>query len=222
MPIRLDERLTEIARLAEGADTVCDVGSDHGKLACWLVQTGRAARAIATDISAPSLKKAERLAEELGLADEVPTRVGDGLDPIADGEADVVVIAGMGGDLIARILERAREQGKRFGRFVLSPNTHAERVREQVQRMGHTVVHDGSVGCAGKDYTVIATREGGEEKFDALQLAFGKFFATDGEFRARAAAELAQINGLLAGNPGAASLAERKRLLEEALKECAE
>ena len=75
---------------------------------------------------------------------------------------------------------------------------------------------------SGKDYTVIATREGGEEKFDALQLAFGKFFATDGEFRARAAAELAQINGLLAGNPGAASLAERKRLLEEALKECAE
>lgn len=222
MPIRLDERLTEIARLANGACIVCDVGSDHGKLACRLVQTGGAERAIATDISAPSLKKAERLAEELGLADEVQTRIGDGLDPIADREADVVVIAGMGGDLIARILERARKQGKSFGRFVLSPNTHAERVREQLQRMGHTVVHDGTVGCAGKNYTVIATREGGEEKFDALQLVFGKFFAVDEEFRARAAAELAQIKKLLAENPAAAALNERKKLLEEALEECSE
>ena len=107
MPIRLDERLTAIAEQAAGVRTVCDVGSDHGKLACWLVQTGRAERAVATDISAPSLKKAERLAEELGLADLVETRTGDGLDPVADREADAVVIAGMGGDLGDGILERA-------------------------------------------------------------------------------------------------------------------
>ena len=97
MPIRLDERLTAAANLAAGGATVCDVGCDHGTLACYIVQTGRAERAIATDISAPSLKKAERLAEELGLTDLVETRVGDGLDPVADGEADVVVLAGMGG-----------------------------------------------------------------------------------------------------------------------------
>ena len=58
MPIRLDERLTAVAELAAGAKVLCDVGCDHGKLACYAVQTGRAESALATDISAPSLRKA--------------------------------------------------------------------------------------------------------------------------------------------------------------------
>ena len=58
MPIRLDRRLNAIASLVLGR-RVCDVGSDHGKLACYLVQTGRAEYVVATDISAPSLRKAE-------------------------------------------------------------------------------------------------------------------------------------------------------------------
>ena len=203
MPIRLDARLAVVAELASGAVTVCDVGCDHGKLACWLVETGRAERAIATDISLPSLKKAEVLAEHLGVSDLVETRAGDGLDPVLDGEADTVVIAGMGGDLIARILERAHAEGKRFGRLVLSPNTHPERAE-----------------CGGKAYTVIATREGEGDRLDGLQLLFGKFFASDEGFALRARKEIAGIDALLKENPEAAALAGRKSLLEAALKEC--
>ena len=221
MPIRLDERLTVAANLAAGGATVCDVGCDHGKLACYMVQTGRAERAIATDISAPSLKKAERLAEELGLTDLVETRVGDGLDPVADGEADVVVLAGMGGDLIARILERACAQGKRFSRFVLSPNTHPERAREAAGAAGHRIVADIAAECAGKYYPVIATKAGGAEKLSRSELLFGRFFAEDEDFPVRASRELSELENTLKQNPSASGLAERKALLEEALKECA-
>ncbi len=220
MPIRLDARLAAVAELASGSATVCDVGCDHGKLACWLVETGRAERAIATDISLPSLKKAEVLAEHLGVSDLVETRAGDGLDPVRDGEADTVVIAGMGGDLIARILERAHAEGKRFGRLVLSPNTHPERVREQLGRQGHEIVADTVAECGGKAYTVIATREGEGDRLDGLQLLFGKFFASDEGLALRARKEIAGIDALLKENPEAAALAGRKSLLEAALKEC--
>lgn len=220
MPIRLDERLTAIAEQAAGVRTVCDVGSDHGKLACWLVQTGRAERAIATDISAPSLKKAERLAEELGLSDLVKTRAGDGLAPVADGEADAVVIAGMGGDLIAGILERAHAEGKRFPRFVLSPNTHPERVRGVLAEVGHRITGDFSAECAGKRYTVITTAEGEGEELSDAELKFGRFFRTDRDFVLAAGKELEALGAQLRLNPDATGLAERAAALREALKEC--
>lgn len=219
MPIRLDERLTAVAELAAGAKVLCDVGCDHGKLACYAVQTGRAESALATDISAPSLRKAAELAEDTGVYDRVETRLGDGLDPVADGEADTVVIAGMGGDLIARILERAHAQGKTFPRLVLSPNTHPERVRAALAGTGYALTADMRVPCAGKAYTVIAA-ERGEEILGELQLLFGKFFATDEAFRAEAGREAEELGRTLAAHPEAAGLKEKKALLERALKEC--
>ena len=219
MPIRLDERLTAVAALAAGAEVLCDVGCDHGKLACYAVQTGRAERALATDISAPSLRKAAELAAETGVYDRVETRLGDGLDPVADGEADTVVIAGMGGDLIARILERAHAQGKKFRRLVLSPNTHPERVRAALAGTGYAIAADMRVRCSGKVYTVIAA-ERGEESLGELQLIFGKFFARDEEFAKSAAKEAEELAAALAEHPEAAGLKEKKALLERALKEC--
>lgn len=218
MPIRLDGRLTAVAAQSAGR-TVCDIGSDHGKLACRLVQTGAAERAIATDISAPSLAKAKRLAEELGIADLVDTRIGDGLEPIAAGEADTVVIAGMGGDLIADILRRGAEQGKTFGRLVLSPNTRAERVRDLLAKTGYTITYDAAVECAGKRYAVITAVLGEGEKLDGMQKAFGKFFRTDAEFAAAARAELESLTETLRRNPDAANLAKRAELLSSALAE---
>lgn len=67
MPIRLDQRLTAIANLVDYGK-VADVGCDHGKLGYYLVSTDRASEVIATDISAPSLAKAEELAKENGCA----------------------------------------------------------------------------------------------------------------------------------------------------------
>ncbi|MEG1528926.1 MAG: class I SAM-dependent methyltransferase, partial [Clostridia bacterium] len=103
MPIRLDERLTTIANLAIG-DTVADIGCDHGKLGYYLLSTDRAKKIVATDISAKSLAKAEMLVNENGVASQFETRLGDGLKPLASNEADVVVVAGLGGDVISQIL----------------------------------------------------------------------------------------------------------------------
>lgn len=218
MSIRADKRLAAIGDCVEGR-CVADIGCDHGKLACGLVAEGRAERAIATDISAACLVKARELASVTGVADRVETRVGDGLAVIGDGEADCVVIAGMGGDLIANIMLSAAREGKKFSRFVLSPNTHAERVREAVCAVGQRIEKDFCVECAGKRYAVIATAAG-EERLDGLQTLFGKFFRTDAEFARYADRELASLEAALGENPAATALAERKLALERARKEC--
>lgn len=214
MPIRLDERLSAVASLVDYG-VVADIGCDHGKLGFYLLGTDRASMVIATDISECSLQKAKLLACDNGLP--MQTRLGDGLAPIADGEADTVVIAGLGGDVISEILKRSREDGKRFKAFVLSPNTHPERVRRELLLQGHTVIFDDIVECAGKRYTLIKTKIG-ESALDELQLAFGAFYAQSERFLKYATEELAYKESILAGHE-TEELKERVALLRCAIAE---
>ena len=198
MPIRLDERLTLIATLVDYGK-VADVGCDHGKLAYFLVGTDRASGVIATDVSAPSLQKARELALENGVTDVMQTRLGDGLEPIASREVDTVVIAGLGGDVISGILEKARADRKEFAHFILSPNTHAEKVRAEIARCGHKIVFDDMLVVAGKTYTVIKTEEG-EEALDLDQIKYGKFFKTSKSFKSWLEKEIKEKKNILSKN----------------------
>ena len=198
MPIRIDERLTAIATLIKGG-TVADVGCDHGKLGYYLVSTDRAEKVVATDISAPSLQKAQELAFDNGVSHLMETRLGDGLSPIKSKEADVVVIAGLGGDVMAEILSSARIEGKEFDHFVLSPNTHPEKVRRELAHSHHTIVTDNLTECAGKYYTIISTQlnKDYKETLDDEQIVYGKFFTTDEVFKKRTLEEIATMRNIL-------------------------
>lgn len=212
MPIRLDERLTAVAGLVD-CGTVADIGCDHGKLGFYLLGTDRASKVIATDISDGSLQKARQLAYDNGL--DMQTRLGDGLEPVADGEADTVVVAGLGGDVISEILARARGENKRFKHFVLSPNTHPEKVRKELLLQGHTIVFDDAVECAGKRYTLIKS-EVGESTLDEFQIAFGAFYTQNERFLRYASEELAYKKGILANHPSE-ELEKRVKLLKRAI-----
>jgi len=219
MPIRLDERLYKIATLVDFG-RVADVGCDHGKLGYYLLETDRASAVIATDISRESLKKAEELAYSEGVSELMQTRLCDGLDAVKSGEVDSVVIAGLGGDVISGIMARAAAQGKRFKHFILSPNTHQEKVRAQIAEQGHRIVFDSVIECAGKLYTVIKTEEG-EEKLGEFQTLFGKFYASDKNVLAALEDELSRIDGYLKENDCAVVLKRRKSLIERALGDAA-
>ena len=83
--MRLKGRLLSIAEMVPPSRCVVDVGTDHGRLPVWLVKRGIAERAIVTDISAASLKKAEALIKNHGLEGVIEPRVGDGLSVICPG-----------------------------------------------------------------------------------------------------------------------------------------
>ena len=216
MPIRLDQRLTSIANLVDYGK-VADVGCDHGKLGYYLVSTDRASEVIATDISAPSLAKAEELAKENGVSDIMCARLGDGLGCVESEEVDTVIIAGLGGDVIANILSRARDEGKTFQHFLLSPNTHPEKVRAAIVKCGHTIVLDEMLECAGKTYTIVKTNEG-ESTLSSEQIAYGAFFDTSDNFAYFANKEIEGMKNILERNPKAVELKDKITKLENALQ----
>ena len=149
------ERLDCAIELLSGAQVVADVGCDHGRLSCALIQRDLASRCIAIDISEPSLKKAERLIRQIGAQARIETRLGDGLAPLAAGEADAIAILGMGGTLMAQILS-VEPPLMGAGICVLQPMRAAEDIRRWLYERNYPILGDRVVLDAGRYYQVFS------------------------------------------------------------------
>ena len=149
------ERLNCAMEMLSGARVVADVGCDHGRLACALVQSGAAEKCVAIDVSADSLEKARRLAERVGVSGGVETRLGDGLLPLAPNEADALAILGMGGTLMTRILEAPPIPLNGARLCVLQPMRAAEDIRRWLYERNYPVRDDRVVLEGGRLYQVF-------------------------------------------------------------------
>ena len=168
--IALDPRLSMIARLVGGCERCADIGCDHGRLGAFMLQSGQCARLIFTDISEPSLKKARRLVENLGLSDRASFAVGSGALALTE-PVDAAVIAGMGGATIAKIVEEGR---KRLGsaRLILQPNVAAPQLRESLALNGYRITDERVAQDGRRDYVVICAVPG-EAAYDERQRIVG-------------------------------------------------
>ena len=166
----LDKRLFEIVSNLKPGDRVADVGCDHGKVAVAAVKITEN-RVIATDISAPSLKKAVELADRSGVSDMIDFRVGDGVSVLKNGEADTLVVAGMGGIEIAGMIGTLE-----FKKYVLCPHSSEEELREKIISEKIVIQRDYPVFSKGKFYRVIVAGEGEktENDYTEAELLFGK------------------------------------------------
>jgi len=129
--MKLSKRLQTIAERVSSGARIADIGSDHALLPVYLVQSGKAPSAIAGELNTGPYQAACKQTAAAGLSKVISVRQGDGLNVLQPGEADTVTIAGMGGSLMASILEEGRQGGKLEGvsELVLQPNVGEEEVR---------------------------------------------------------------------------------------------
>ena len=157
MPLRffsLDGRLAACAGMLTGK-VMADIGTDHGYLPIWAVWNGIVPAAVAADIRPGPLEAARRNVERYGLQDKIKLRLSDGLADISPCEADDVVIAGMGGELIARIVGAAPWLRQEEKTLILQPMTKEETLRRFLQQEGFTVEREQAALAGGKVYTVM-------------------------------------------------------------------
>ena len=102
---QLPKRLETIIERMPASGCIADIGCDHAYVAIEAVRRGKAARALACDVRKGPLQQAAEHILCAGLAGKIETRLSDGLEKVAPGEADCVIIAGMGGPLMERILQ---------------------------------------------------------------------------------------------------------------------
>ena len=157
----LGARLQAIASLVpDGCRCLADIGTDHGYIPVSLLTEGRIRRSVASDVGRLPLDHARRTAELAGVAaDALDFRLGDGLSVLSPGEADVIVIAGMGGDTIAAILEAA--PWSRDGPLLLlQPMSKAEILRRWLPANGYQVFAERLVQDRGVLYPILTVRGG--------------------------------------------------------------
>ncbi len=176
--MELSRRLTALIHMAGSGDTVADVGCDHGFVSIALIREKKYRRAIAMDIRQDPLARAREHVQEAGLKEEIALRLSDGLDKLAPGEADAILIAGMGGPLMISILERGEETARRAQKLILSPHSEWGLFRRFLLSHGYRIEAEEMLQEEGKYYLLLQVKpvpEGEEPKiWKPEEVAYGK------------------------------------------------
>lgn len=134
---------------------VADVGCDHAHTDIWLLDRGQAASCIAMDVRKGPLEKARENLDIYGYSDRVELRLSDGLHELGPGEADSIIIAGMGGILTVRILSECLETAHSASELILQPQSHIREVREFLYRNGFLITNEDMCREDGKFYVAM-------------------------------------------------------------------
>ena len=146
----MKKRFNVILSFVRPAKVFADVGCDHGKIAVAVKKSGAAEKVIASDVSAPSLRKARELAD-LERIDGLITVLSDGFSDIRE-RVDEACIAGMGGEEIIKILSAAKELPDRL---ILQPMKNSEKLRRFLVGAGFPIEADKTIFDGDKFYDII-------------------------------------------------------------------
>ena len=155
---KLDKRLSLAASFVRNGSRVADIGTDHAYLPVWLVQNGVCPFAIAADIRSGPAERAAESVKKAGLESKISVRLGDGLSPVNPSEADDIVIAGMGGETIADILNGTPWTKDARYHLVLQPMTRAAALHESLLSNGYAITREQTVTDGKRVYLVLAAR----------------------------------------------------------------
>jgi tRNA (adenine22-N1)-methyltransferase len=231
--IEISARLYSIAKLIPAGLRVADIGSDHAYLPTYLVQTGKSPFVVAGEVNEGPYNAAKKQIEEAGLQKYVQVRKGDGLSVLREGEADVIVIAGMGGGLITQILQEGRDKLKKAKQLVLQPNVGEELVRSFALEHGWQLIAEEMVEEDDHIYEILSFVQGdGHLPYRQqiypfhLLLKMGPYLLQQQGpiFRKKWQRELKKMENILAqlaksANPSAMEKRERLRKEYEEIKE---
>ena len=160
MKLPISKRLLCCASMVQSGSRVADIGTDHGYLGIYLLQSGAARHVIACDLRKDPLENARRNAKLFSVDGEMEFRLSDGLEKILPDEVDTVVMAGMGGDLIQKILSQCPWRKREGLQFILQPQSAGNVLRRWLCEDGFEIQREEPVQDGHFLYTVMELRQG--------------------------------------------------------------
>lgn len=153
--MQLSNRLLAAAGMVTKGNIVADIGCDHAYTSIYLCQAGIAPKVIAMDVNKGPLVGARAHVEEAGLASQITIRLSDGLQKLAPGEADTVLLCGMGGLLMIKILSDFPEATASLKELVLQPQSEVGEVRMFLHKQGYEITKEHMLKEDGKFYVMM-------------------------------------------------------------------
>lgn len=173
--MELSKRLEAVASLVSKGSRLADVGTDHGYIPIALVERQWIPSAIALDINRGPLERASLHIKEHGLEEQIQTRLSDGVNKLNAGEADTVVIAGMGGPLLQNILSAGEEVLRSVKELVLQPQSEIGGVRHFLEKNNYEILEEKMIEEDGKFYPMMRVCHGQMHYESEAEYRYGHF-----------------------------------------------
>lgn len=164
--MKLSVRLKHIAAMIPKCTCVADIGTDHGYIPIHCISNELCERAIASDINRGPIEISRKNIARYGHENEIATRVGPGLAVLKEGEADVIVIAGMGGILICDIIKEHIKIAQGVACLILQPVQYPEVLRKYLAMSDFSIVDEDIVKDENKYYHIIKAVKGKSENYE--------------------------------------------------------
>lgn len=153
--ILLSKRMQMVADLVTRGGVLADIGCDHGFVSIYLIEKGICPKVIAMDVNEGPLLRAREHIEERGLTEYIDIRLSDGMEKLGMQEADSILIAGMGGRLVIKILSDYMDKAKALKEVILQPQSELHLVRRFLSEQGFHIVKEDMTEENGKYYPAI-------------------------------------------------------------------
>ena len=163
------------ASMVTTGSRVADIGCDHAHTGIWLIQNGIASKVIAMDVRKGPLEKAHENLKLYGLEGTIETRLSDGLEKLNEGEADTVIIAGMGGTLTVEILKKGLEKIAAARELILQPQSDIGMVRRFLRENGFSITQEKMCKEDGKFYNSMRAVHGIKPGADEMLQVYDEF-----------------------------------------------
>ena len=172
--IQISRRLQSVAAFVQEGKRLADVGCDHGYIPIYLLQKKKIEKAIAMDINQGPLMRAKEHIQEWGLENYIDTRLSDGVKALKPNEVQSVVIAGMGGPLMEKILTEGNEVLQTVTELVLQPQSEIGHFRRFLIENGYEITHEEMILEDGKYYPIMRAVHGKAKEQTEAEYLYGK------------------------------------------------
>ena len=168
--IQINKRLTKVSEYLNH-NKLEDIGSDHAYLPIYAIQNNLVKEAIAGEVVKGPFLSAQKNTELHGLSKSIEIKLGDGLEVVND-TVDVITICGMGGPLIAQILDEGKEKLIHYPDLILQANIHALPIRQVLQKLGYNIEAEQLIKDKKHIYEIIVAKKG-KMQLSENELKFG-------------------------------------------------
>lgn len=155
------DRMIAIVEMIEYI-SIADIGTDHGYIPIFSCLSGTVMSAIGCDIMPGPLSTAAKNIKSFELDSNIKLRLGNGLEAVKPGEAETIIITGMGGKTIIDILTQGQEVVQKSKQLILSPQSNLPNVRKLVHHFGFVIKNEILMKENNRYYHILSCTKGNE------------------------------------------------------------